>query len=144
MILLWISPLGSTHTHTHLVIGCPILTEHEQHWTCPLPVVAGKWCHQLPPCSSQSYFHLFFLKYNCFKKTFMYLVGLGLSCSMRVLFQLRDVGSSSPNSDRTWAPCIGSWVLATGPLGKSLLSPFLSPPFHSYPVTSTFPIQMIS
>ena len=99
------SHLWASHTHTHLVIGCPILTEHKQLWTCPLPVVAGKWRHQLPPCSSQSYFHLFFFKYNCFKKKkFMYLVGPGLSCSMRVLFQLQNVGSSSPNSDRTPGP----------------------------------------
>lgn len=51
-------------TRTSLATGCPSLTKHEQHWTCPpsctFPVVVGKWCHHLPPCSSQSYFHLFF------------------------------------------------------------------------------------
>ena len=38
-----------------------------------------------------------------------------------------NVGSSSLTGDRTWAPYIGSAVLATGPPGKSLACLFLIP-----------------
>lgn len=60
----WIDLNSGLQTRTSLATGCPSLTKHEQHWTCPpsctFPVVVGKWRHHLPPCSSQSYFHLFF------------------------------------------------------------------------------------
>ena len=39
---------------------------------------------------------------------------------------MRQVGSNSLTRDRTWAPCLGSTVIATGPPGKSLGS-------HCYP-----------
>ena len=44
--------------------------------------------------------------------------GICCSCGM-INSQLRHVGSSSLTRDRTWALCIGSAVLASGPPGKS-------------------------
>ena len=56
----------------------------------------------------------------------IYLAELGLSCDMQNLLlshansQLWCVGSSSLIRGWTWAPCVGSTVLAAGPSGKSL------------------------
>ena len=41
------------------------------------------------------------------------------------IYQLWHVGSSSLTRDRIWTSCIGSWVSATEPPGKSLLFVFL-------------------
>ena len=46
------------------------------------------------------------------------------SCGMWTLSCGMHVGSSSLTRERTWAPCIGRGVLATGPPGKSLSASF--------------------
>ena len=51
---------------------------------------------------------------------FIYLAALGFSCGTQDLqSSLQDVGSSSLTQDQTWAHCIESAVLATGPPEKS-------------------------
>ena len=54
------------------------------------------------------------LQYDFFKRIFIYLAALGLSCGTQALQlqhvnpQLQHVGSSSPTRDGTWPPWVGS------------------------------------
>ena len=76
------------------------------------------------PC----YSFLFFKEWTFFK-IFIYLFVCAWSPLWHVgfffFFQLQHAGSSSLTRAQTWSPCIGSTVLTTGPLGKSLESFFL-------------------
>ena len=70
---------------------------------------------------------MFALESFFFLKKFIYLAVLVLAivCGFLFFFQLQHAGSSSLTRAQTWSPCIGSTVLTTGPLGKSLESFFL-------------------
>ena len=63
-------------------------------------------------------------------KIFIYMYLFGCAGS-----QFRRVGSSSLTRDRTWAPCFGRAVLATGPPGKPRPKPSRRFPAPSHSVT---------
>lgn len=82
---------------------------------CRVVLFTHLWCsfEQLFRCENNSVF------YTHWSLTLSSVLAvLGLSCFMQTL-SLQHVRSSFLTRGRTWAPCIGSAVLATGPPKKS-------------------------